>query len=88
MDFCALFVSKGVDFTNTKKSLCVSWGMFFNQDWYTTVGYNIIEILIINAIWPPLEFILISPDSYVAKWLLKAYDQGRCCPKKKLYFLS
>ena len=51
----------------------------FNMYWYTDIGYQVISVLVIVALFPPLEF--------VGLWfwdvVKRSWDQGRCWRKKE-----
>lgn len=49
----------------------------FNQAWFGDIGNQIISVMLINAIMPPIEVFFLWLWSYVRR----AYDQGRCCRK-------
>lgn len=49
----------------------------FNQYWYADIGYQIISVLVLKAIFPPLELIaLLAKDR-----LLQSWDQRKFCRK-------
>ena len=47
----------------------------FNSNWFSQIGGLVLFSMLIMIVIPPLEYLLL----YSLRWLIKAYDQSRCC---------
>ena len=50
----------------------------FNTYWYMDIGLQVVSVVLITAIFPPIELATL----YLWLFVRRAYDQNRCCPKK------
>ena len=49
----------------------------FNMFWYSDIGKQIVSVMIINAIFPPIELAIL----WLLSMVLRGIDQRRCCRK-------